>query len=244
MGPSDDKYNNQHWFPVNYPAKGNLNYIANFPQEGNSGLYRISNLGLLNNTLISRQLDDNSYVSLMQNTADTTIDDSAQDWKLVKDSLVAASDASTIAATSPAIASPTPTASSPATLSTPNTATASYLSSSIATTTAQSTNPVATSTTQSTYFASTTSSPPSSTPNPGVSSGSGLNTDSIVGIVFGIIGAIGVVATIIGIRQQRTGGTHQRVVRDIENWFCGCGRNNHRVEVSEVSSATAQLVAP
>jgi hypothetical protein len=31
MGPSGDTYNNQRWFLVNYPAKWELSYVADFP---------------------------------------------------------------------------------------------------------------------------------------------------------------------------------------------------------------------
>lgn len=145
---------------------------------------------------ISTQLNS-GYVSLMQNTTTTTIDDSAQNWKLVENSPVSASAAPTVATSPPATASSTPIASStPAGLSTP--ATASYLSSSTTTATTLSTNFASVSSTPSTPSTATVSTSPSASAS-GPSSSPGNSTSQpgdqpkstlTVGDEAGIISAV------------------------------------------------------
>jgi hypothetical protein len=142
--------------------------------------------------LISTQLGS-GYVSLMQNTTTTTIDDSAQNWKLVENSPVSASTAPTVATSPPAAAS-----STPAELSTPATATASYLSSFTTTATTLSTNfasissiPSTSSTTTVLTSPSTSASGPSSSPGNSTSQPGGQPQNTLsVGDKAGIISSV------------------------------------------------------
>jgi len=134
----------------------------------------------------------------MQNTTTTTIDDNAQNWKLVENSLVSASAAPAVAASSTATASLNPIASSTlATLSTPTTAAAPYSSSSTTTATSQSTNlisSISTASTFSTTIVSTSSlasaSGPSSYPGNSTSQPGGQAQNTLtVGDKAGVISA-------------------------------------------------------
>jgi hypothetical protein len=134
----------------------------------------------------------------MQNTTTTTIDDNAQNWKLVENSLVSASAAPTVAASSTATASLNPIASSTlATLSTPTTAAVSYSSSST-TAISQSTNlisSISTASTFSTTIVSTSSlasaSGPSSSPGNSTSQPGGQAQNALtVGDKAGVISAV------------------------------------------------------
>jgi hypothetical protein len=75
---------------------------------------------------------------------------------------------------------------------------------------------------------------PSSTPSSSTPlAAGGLDLSDIVGIVFGVVGAIGVVAGIIfGVRQWDRRAPGDRAVRDVGSWFCGCGKSYHHDEIN------------